>query len=262
MPIFRGVAFGCLHAPITHPGYFDWLIGQIEEFKPDYLFNLGDWYEGLAGSRHSRDPRHNWTIFTEHNAVKQQAEAFNLAAPNATKYWVYGNHDDNLFGIHADRVPEDLREVVQWNNHEGVRKALEGWRVRETYKHGERVYLGQISLGHGCPVTESAAKDEVYSFGVPYGLDIRSHTHRPEPVTQARERKVVLPYYYANTGTGADWDKMHYMDRQSKQLWGRGAVFFEVSCRGEGKEVKAQPNWEAETRVHSTFAQRKVLCAR
>jgi 3',5'-cyclic AMP phosphodiesterase CpdA len=255
------MAYGCLHAPITHQGYFNWLIKQVEDFKPDVLVNLGDWYEGLAGSRHSRDPRHNWSLLDEHKAVAAQAEAINLAAPHALKVWLAGNHDDNAFGIHADRIPKDLRDVVQWRANERVNKALEGWKVYSDYHHGARFYAGQVSFGHGCPVTDASAKDEAYCYGVPFGLDIRAHTHRPEMVTQARERKVVLPYWYANTGTGADWDKMHYMDRQSKALWGRAMVYGELTCARDKfcKETYGGPNWVAETKVYNWANPRRDL---
>lgn len=251
MPTFRVVAYGCSHEPICHPGYFQWLLKTIEEVKPHYIYNLGDLYEGIAGSRHTKDPRHNWSLMDEHRAVAKHIKAINEVAPHASKYWLYGNHDDNLFGVHADRLPEDLRELANWQTHEFVAKELSGWRVKETYKHGARVYLGQLSFGHGCPVGGSSAKDEAYSYGVPYGLDVRSHTHRPEAVTQAKERQVLLPYSYCNVGTGADWEKMHYMDRQSKLLWGRGCLVAEVNCAGEGREVRASKNWDAEVLVHS-----------
>jgi len=251
MANYKFCAFSCLHAPITHKGYFDWLIKQIEEHKPDVVVNLGDWYEGLAGSRHQRDPRHNWTLWDEHRAVAEQARAINDAAPSATRrVWLAGNHDDNTFGIHGDRIPPDLREVVQWRNNAEVKDALKGWITKE-YKHGARWYLGQVSFGHGCPVTDAAAKDEAYLYGVPFGLDIRGHTHRPEPITQARERKAILPYWYANPGTGAEWNRMFYMARQSTALWGRGCIIGEAKCAGEGREVKATRNWDAELLVHS-----------
>lgn len=99
----RIVAFSCLHAPITHKGYFDWLIGQIEESKPHYIVNLGDWYEGKWAKRWAKHKDENWSVLDEHKAVAEQAKAINLAAPKATKIWLYGNHDDNSFNVHPDR---------------------------------------------------------------------------------------------------------------------------------------------------------------
>jgi len=253
MAKFKFAALSCLHAPITHKGYFEWVLKQLEEFKPDVFVNLGDWYEGLAGTRHARDPRHNWTLMDEHRHVEAQARAINEVIPNAHKVWLAGNHDDNAFGIHADRIPPDLREVACWRANAGVSEALSRWHVIDEYKHGTRWYLGSVSFGHGCPVTDASAKDEAYTYGVPYGLDIRGHTHRPERVTQCRERKALLPYWYANPGCGADWEKMHYMDRQSKVLWGRGMVVGECLANGlkEGRKAYAARNWDAEVIIHS-----------
>jgi len=255
MPEYKFVAISCLHAPITHEGYFDWLLDLLCEEQPDVFVNLGDWYEGLAGSRHAKDPRHNWSLMDEHRYVAAQAKALNEVLGDAHKVWLAGNHDDNAFGIHADRIPPDLREVAQWRSHSFVADELESWHIIDDYSHGRRWNLGQVSFGHGCPVTDASAKDEAYQYGVPYGLDIRGHTHRPESVTQCRERKVHLPYWYANPGTGADWDRMHYMDRQSKALWGRGAIVGTCLATGikDGVKLYAGRKWEARLVVHSYF---------
>ncbi|WP_196300525.1 hypothetical protein, partial [Streptococcus pneumoniae] len=77
-------------------------------------------------------------------------------------------------------------------------------------------------------------------------------THRPEQITQARERKVMLPFCYANVGSGADFDKMHYMDRQSKAMWGRALILGTATAAGvkEGRKCYAKVSWDAELLVH------------
>jgi hypothetical protein len=248
MAMFRAVAFSCLHAPITHKGYFDWLIRQIEEFRPTHIYNLGDWLEGLAATRHVKDPRHNWDAQDELDALLEQHRAIRDAAPDAKLTWLWGNHDDNLLGVHGDRLDPALRRLI--NNSGALKEVRDSWLLKP-YRHSTRAYLGQLSFGHGCSIGNASGKDEAYSYGVPYGLDVRGHTHRPEPVTQARERQALLPFHYCNVGTGADWSKMHYMDRNSMVMWGRGMLKAEVSCSGEGRQVQARKNWDAEVLVHS-----------
>ncbi len=253
MAVYRFLAPSCLHNPITHKPFFNWLIEQIEEFKPHVIINLGDWYEGLAGSRHARDPRQKWSLFDEHRSVLEQAQAIRAASPESLKVWLYGNHDDNLFGIHADRLPDDIREVANWRNNDGLAKELADWHVIENYGHRKNWNLGQVTFAHGCALTEKAPQDAAYQYAAPYGLYISGHTHRPQPVTQCKERKGYLPYWYANPGTGIDFDRCYYMERMSMAEWGRGVVVGEVHADGlrAGRKLMAKPNWSAETRIHS-----------
>lgn len=251
MAVLRFLAPSCLHNPITHKPFFNWLIEQIEEFKPHVIVNLGDWYEGLAASRHSRHPLQKWNLFDEHRAVLEQAKAIRAAAPEAKRVWLYGNHDDNLFGIHADRLPDDIREAANWRNFSGLPEELADWHILESYGHRPCWNLGQITFAHGCAITDTAPQDAAYLYGVPNGLYVSGHTHRPQRVTQCRIRKVPMPYWIANPGTGIDFDQCYYMARNSMALWGRGVVVGEVHTKGEGREWKAKPNWSAETRAHS-----------
>lgn len=249
MAVVRFAAFSCLHAPITDPKYFNWLCDQLSEYRPDVIVNLGDWYEGLAGSRHSRHPLQKWSLYDEHRAVLAQAQRLRAAVPEAKKVWLFGNHDDNQFGRQPDRVPEDLREVADWRNYEPLRDELSDWRIIDTYTHRTAWYLGQVAFQHGCAVGLNAQADAACAYGVPYGLHVSGHTHRPARVTQVMLRQVPLPYWFANPGTGIDFDQTYYMDRQSMLKWGHGLVLGECKASGEGRQVFAARNWDAETRV-------------
>lgn len=129
--------------------------------------------------------------------------------------------------------------------------ALQDWRITEKYTHDTYLRLGPITFQHGCSTTVNCEKDASYDFGTPYGLYVCGHTHRPIPVTRARERKKKLPFWYANPGTGANWDRMHYMDRMDKGLWGRGAVLIHTPGISQRRTAYASKVWTAEMREHS-----------
>lgn len=248
------IAFSCLHAPITNREYLSWLVGLVEDEQPDTLVNLGDWYEGKAAKRWPAWSDEKWSLQDEHQAVAAQAGLLNAAAPGAAKVWLYGNHDDNLFGMQPDRISEDLKDAVQWKNNKDVSEALEDWLVVDRYSHRARFRLGPVTFQHGCDISASSDKDGAYLYGVPFGLYVRGHTHRPLQVTRCQERRVPMPYWTTNPGTGIDFDRCHYMDRMSMALWGRGVIVGEVpdSSVKQHRTAYASKNWDAELRIHST----------
>ena len=252
----RIAAFSCLHAPITHKGYFDWLLAQIEEYKPHYIVNLGDWYEGLASKRWSRYEDEEWSVYDEHRAVAAQAQAINEVAPQAEKWWLWGNHDDNLLGDLPDRVPKDLREAVNWRNFKPTADALDKWNCVENYGDSVKLRLGPITFQHGCAHNESAEKDAAYLYGVPFGLYVCGHTHRLKDVTQAKERKIPMPYWYCNPGTGMDFERANYMRRQRLVHWGRGVALIEAPGVDQSRAAYRKVNWSAEVKVHSLADER------
>lgn len=252
----RILNFTDLHGVLVHPGYFNWLIKQIEDFKPDYLVDTGDRVEGKPGKQWAKYPDERWTALDELRTLSEQTRALNDAAPNAKKIWIHGNHDEMLFGSLPARIPEDLQSLTDWRNLRGT-EPLEQWTIHEKYTHRFKVQLGQITFQHGCDVSKSperAMKDAAYQYAVPYGLYVCGHGHKPVPVTQCEERAIALPYWIANAGTGADWDRMHYMDRCSNHKWGRGVVKIEcteASIR-DSKTAYTKPQWQAELVIHST----------
>jgi predicted phosphodiesterase len=249
----KWMAIPDLHAPITSQTFFNWMIGQIEDFKPDYIINIGDWFEGKPSKRFSKWPGESWTLEQEKKEVARQAHAINSAAPNATKVWIYGNHDFNQFGDDPDRVPADYKDCVHWRNHVATAEALKDWTVIERYSHRTAYRLGPVTFQHGCDVAKASMQRASYLYGGPNCLYVCGHTHRPCDVTQAEHLGIKLPYWWANPGTGADWDWMRYMDRMSMADWGRGVVLGEVSdsAVSNRKATYSSPQWAAITRVHS-----------
>ena len=252
----RIAAFSCLHAPITHKGYFDWLLAQIEEYKPHYIVNLGDWYEGKFAKRWAKHKDEGWSVLDEHQAVATQARAINQASRGAKRIWLYGNHEDNAFNIHPDRVADDIVPALRWCENKDVSKALEDWKVLAKYGHDRFFRLGPITFQHGCELSKPGIRRETVYFSTPYGLRVSGHTHRPTPIEQLDLNGALLPYYQANPGCGADWDKMHYVDRLNKQGWGRGVVLIEACGTEQSRTAYASKQWSAELRVHSMADER------
>lgn len=191
----------------------------------------------------------------EHLSVASQISQINdLVA--GQKVWLYGNHDDNIFTLHPDRIPADTIDSLHWRQNKFAAEAFENWTVIEEYGHRPRYRLGPITCQHGCAISDKAEQDAAYQYGTPWGLYVSAHTHRPTLVTRARERKVRLPYWFANVGTGADWSRMHYMDRMSMGLWGRGCLVGEVteSSVANRKSTYGSKQWDAEIRIHSWAA--------
>lgn len=246
------VAFSCLHAPITSGRYFRWLIGQIEDFRPDIIVNLGDWYEGKFAKRFTKRLDETWSAVEEHRAVAEQAEALRDAAPGASKYWLWGNHDDNAFGNQPDRIQDDLRESVHYRENVRVAPLLASWRITERYDHRVFLRLGPVTFQHGCDSRKtmgSTERDNAYRYGTPFGLYVCGHTHRPLPVTQASERSVPVPYWLANPGCGIDFSRAHYMERLPMDNWGHGVVLIEAAGVNQRRSAYASRQWDAEVRV-------------
>jgi len=254
----RILSFADLHAPLTHAGFFNWLIEQIEEFKPHIIVNVGDWPEGKPAKRWEKYADEKWSALDEILEVSRQADAINKAAPDAVKHWIFGNHCANFFKDLPGRIPDDLQACVDWRNLRGT-EPLEQWKILEEYTHESKLRIGPVTFQHGCELSKDgyrACKDMAYMFGTPYGLHVSGHSHKPLAVTRCEERSIKLPYWVCNPGTGADWDRMHYMDRLSKHRWGRGVVLIEVpdSSVKQSRSAYASKQWDAELRVHSLYS--------
>ena len=125
------------------------------------------------------------------------------------------------------------------------------WEVLDTYSHRAKRRLGPVTFQHGTALHAAAEKDASYLYGTPYGLYVCAHSHAPQRVTQCQERKVKLPYWYANVGTGIDFDAAHYMNRASMALWGRACIIGDCAGAEQRRTAYASKMWDAEVLFHS-----------
>ena len=263
---YRWLAFGCTHAPITDEKAWLWIVKQIDDYQPDFIIHLGDFLEGKAASRWDKDPRHKWRLNDEFNAFGEQVNQINLVAPKSKKFLLYGNHDSNL--LHEfHRLDDDAKGLALERWERMQHEELKGWTLPcSCYGHDQYFRLGQITFQHGGNTgkaqTQSHLFKQAVEYGVPFGLHVSAHTHAPVSPKQFQHLDIHLPYWVANVGTLADWDQMHYMNRASRSLWGRGLVRGTVSKGSVDQRCAAyaRPQWTAELLVHS-YASRNRFAA-
>lgn len=253
----KWLAIGCSHAPLTHQGWWEWTLDQIADFQPDVLIHLGDALEAQMASRWARDPRHDWKLTDELREWENQVTILNKLIPSAKKVFLYGNHDSNLLHGH-DRLNEETQALVteKW---ELIRNgAMSDWLVpNDYYKHESYFRLGQITFQHGCNTGKAQTHSHLFKqsiqYGVPFGLHVSAHTHSAVQVSQMQWLDQPAPYWVANTGTGADFERMFYMDRASKSLWSRALVKGTISKASvtQCRAWYSSPQWTAETIFHS-----------
>jgi len=253
---YKIISFGDRHAPLTHKGWFEWLLKLIEEENPDCLVDVGDMFEGLAGKRWDRWPEEKWSAKDEISEVVRQAELIKSVSPNSRKVWLWGNHEDNLFSCNPGRISPDLKEMMSWRNQRGT-EILEEWEEKSNYKHSYRFRIGPITFQHGCDISKDGVRsmfDSAVLYGHQNGLLVQGHSHKPIHPTECEIRSLPTRFWVANSGCGCDWDRMRYMDRFQKSKWGRGALIITCS-RGDvtsGRTAVPKKNWDAELRIHST----------
>lgn len=139
--------------------------------------------------------------------------------------------------------------MCQWQNHPRLAGALTDWRVLP-YHARSRYRLGPVTFQHGTDTSVNGDRNQAILYGIPYGLWVGAHSHRPQSVT-----RIVLPgrvpvfgTHFANVGCGADWDKMDYISRSNISLWGRGILMGECNA---GKDHFSGKEWDAKLILHS-----------
>ena len=245
------VAFGCAHVPLTDQGAFQWLLSQIREVKPDVIVNLGDWFEADSVSRWPSE--YDWSLEDEYRKGDSMMAEIRAAAPSARRIFLPGNHDDNILA--QARVPIKLRSRVAWNVPQYDSKGK--WLNKELLTYWERpasyIYcrrrgvwrLGQVTFSHGFESSLNADLHQSILLGVPNGLYVGAHTHKPLPVTQAvRTPSIPLPYWYANVGCLRDL-KPVYVQRKRTHGWGHACIVGEAHPDGRHRHTR---HWSAELR--------------
>lgn len=221
----RWLAFSCTHCPLQDEDAVSFLLEKIAEVKPHYVVHLGDNLEAIYGSRWPSE--YDWDAETEFvvgnyflERVRQAAEAAN---DQSRCVLLAGNHDSNALSLL--RVSKQVASMVDWRRH--MPEVAEGrWLTPVKYVY-DPVYgcvrLGQVTFAHGYNHGASYGI-QALTLGIPFGLTVLGHTHRPEPVTRLyKTTSVPLPYWYANAGCLRTL-KPEYAKRRYTGSWGHAVA--------------------------------------
>ena len=256
--MWKGLSFTCPHMPLHDPDALLFLEREITERAPDIVVSLGDWHEMDAASKW---PNHySWDITYEFAAANyylgRLAAVARKANPEVRLIWLPGNHDHNLF--EQGRGMDKVRGSLAYHLHE---PNLAEWERPLGYqyvfgKHTGTFRLGQMTFAHGWEATAAADEYAAILLGMPYGLTVQGHTHKPRsPFMSSKTKAVGLPYYAANPGTLRDIYNIPWMERKRRHEWGQAVVHWEQAV-WDGLDkglIPDYPMWEAETKVFRMF---------
>ncbi len=249
----RWLAFSCLHCPYHNNEAVSWMLDQIGEWRPDVIVHLGDGHEAAAASRFSSNEYAHYLReeYAFHNNIlkdiRKKARSLKRGKEKPRLIFLLGNHEDNLLASDANRIPEDIRDLIDFRNWE---EELENWEMPHArYVNDKRlgtVTVGHVTFAHGYEHGVNADELQALRLCEPYRLFVSGHTHRPLAVTQAkRTARVVLPYWYANAGCLRSLNP-EYSLRKDTSRWGHAVVVGETEASGRPTH---RVLWDAETRI-------------
>lgn len=238
MAIKTFLAFSCVHCPNHDPDGIDWLVQQIADRQPDVVVNLGDTIETNCLSSFAKVNED--TLAAEYESADDVLSRIVDAARGAKLVWIEGNHEERY------RRPEyaALSKLIDYRKRI---PAASGWKHIARHYHPDGVFrMGQVSFSHGFNTGVASCKREAIQLGVPNGLYVYGHTHRPHPVHRIALGTTKLPYWHANVGTfikpGPD-----YMQSKDDSLWGQAVVVGHANTK---RTYDHRHGWEAETIVN------------
>lgn len=241
----RFLYFSDIHVPHHDPNYIEWVLETITEWQPKHLVFGGDGIDANAASRWPNEYKH--TLEDEYRWFNDILVKMRKAAPKGCKLVrIEGNHEDNI--ISPNRVPEDLRSLVQLEKH--VPEAANWKFVPYTRHHIRGAYrIGQVSCIHGHETAAGKLAEQSIKMSnyEPFSLTISGHTHRAtHTVQQVMLRKTPLPHWWVDAGCGVDFEKMQYMKRLNMTDWAHALVVGEAMPL---KSPRKSREWDAEVRV-------------
>lgn len=243
--IVKFLAFSCPHVPLQDREAVDFMLRELEAFNPDYVIHMGDGHESDAASRWPSENK--WDLLAEFEQHNSFLASIREVSPDSKKVFCNGNHDDNILSEH--RIPEKLRSICDFRKHE---PELAYWKQLPYVYSSKGVFrIGQVSFFHGYESGVSSDEFQSYLLGLPFGLTVSGHTHRPVSVTRAMRTKAVpLPYWYANVGCLAEMD-FEYMKRKRQVMWGQAICKGEVCVQERPRRsYYYSRNWDAEISIH------------
>ena len=242
--------------PIQCEEFRQWRLQKIREFKPHVVVNLGDWHDANYASRW--DNEDDWDAVAEFDLLAQDArETREALGPKGRIVWLHGNHDDNP--QQPGRIPKKVRSAVEFAKMQKLAGLIDDWEI-VPYRHDSYFRLGQITFQHGCQTNINAERDQALAYGVPYGLYVCAHTHRPKKLTgiELPGAGPIFGMQFCNVGCGADWTRMHYVTRLNKQRWGRAILVGDYNPRMR-TAWHHNRQWDAELLIHSMASPRAAV---
>lgn len=242
-------AISCSHSPFTSAVAHGQLMDLLSDVGPSltHFVHCGDLLEAAAASVHADEHEHSLADEFEHASAF--LASIRKALPKSTRcYWIWGNHDDNIFKKDPRRIPAALREMIEIGR-DSRWPEFNKWIQIPYRKHKTgTLQLGQVVFQHGFDA--GATSDELEALqvnnitgGHAHRLFVRGHTHRPVPPTQCmRTRRIPLPWWYANVGTlgplSPDW-----ASRVDTSMWGAAALIAETKMDRPNR--LCAKNWDA-----------------
>lgn len=248
------LAFSCTHCPLQDEDAVRFLLDKIQEVKPDYIIHLGDNLEAMYASRWPNE--YDWDAKDEFlsgndllSRVRGEAE---YANPDARCILLQGNHDANALSLL--RLSKTVARMVDWRVHMSE-VASGAWATPVKYvydaEHGA-VRLGQVTFAHGYNHGANYGMQAI-TLGIPYGLTVMGHTHRPSAVSRAKRTSTIdLPYWDANVGCLRTL-KPEYAKRRYTGSWGHAVAYGSAKLWRYGKGyIPSEPLWRAQVDVLRT----------
>lgn len=246
----RICSISCSHSPFSSAVAQAQLMDLLdrEGATLTHFVHCGDLLEAAAASVHSGE--HSHTLADEFRHASAYLEAIRTALPDTCRlYWIWGNHDDNVFKKDPRRIPADLREMIEIGRDSRWPEFSRWTQIPYCKSKRGTLQIGQVVFQHGFDA--GATSDELEALqinnitgGHAYRLFVRGHTHRPIPPTQCmRTRRIPLPWWYANVGTMGplhpDW-----ASRVDTSMWGAAALLVETKMDRPNRLCAR--NWQAE----------------
>lgn len=235
--IIRGVALGCTHAPYHDERVLKEQIAIIRDIKPNLVVHTGDLFdaEGASGGKSALYRMSEAQLHDEYRVAATVLRRIREAAPKAKLVWLEGNHEARV--RMPERVPKALIGMLDYRRYGPLAAEAQHWVWRPyvsphpglPHKDVGLYRVGQITFAHGWLWGNHSDGHEAQLYGVEYGLMVRSHTHKPQPVTRVMlTSSVPTNRWSANVGFGGDIEKFKqtYAARRNTALWGHGVLTF------------------------------------
>lgn len=106
MALSLAVLWPDTHRPYHHVKANHLILNVIADLAPKELVLLGDFADFYSISKHKKDPRISILLEEEVDSINQGLNEIDLAAPNAKKTYIEGNHENRLERFIASECPQ------------------------------------------------------------------------------------------------------------------------------------------------------------